>query len=232
MKSKIIFILLIFSTFCNAQIVSIPNANFKAKLLSASPSNTIAKDLNGNFIKIDINNDNEIQNSEAAQISYLNISNSNILASSLIGLETFTNLEEFICSNNSINSLNLTFLSLLKYLNCESSYINSVNVQGLSFLEYLNCSNNNISSLNINNLTNLKEINCRNMTLNSLNVQGLFNLETIICGNNYLSNLNVQNLINLKIVYLFIIQGLYHLIIKQIYHFKYKVERQIRLTNH
>ena len=120
MKSKIIFILLIFSTFCNAQIVSIPNANFKAKLLSASPSNTIAKDLNGNFIKIDINNDNEIQNSEAAQISYLNISNSNILASSLIGLETFTNLEEFICSNNSINSLNLTFLSLLKYLNCEN----------------------------------------------------------------------------------------------------------------
>ena len=198
MKTKILFFIIAFANFCSAQIVNIPNVNFKTKLLSASPSNTIAKDLSGNFIDIDLNNDNEIQNSEASQISYLDISYSNILANSLIGLEAFTNLEKFICNNNQINSLNLTLLSNLKYLNCEFSYINNINVQGLLFLEYLNCSSNNISSLNIQNLTNLKEINCRNMTLNSLNVQGLLNLETLICGHNYLSNLNVQNLINLK----------------------------------
>jgi Leucine-rich repeat (LRR) protein len=200
MKTKILFVIISFTTFCNAQIVNIPNANFKTKLLSASPSNTIAKDLSGNYIDIDLNNDNEIQNSEATQVSYLNISNSNILANSLIGLEAFTNLEKIICTNNNINSLNLTFLSNLKYVNCEFSYVSSINVQGLSFLEYINCSNNNISSLNIQNLTNLKEIYCRNMTLNSLNVQGLFNLEKLICGQNYLSNLNVQNLINLKTI--------------------------------
>lgn len=37
--------ILLFASISNAQIVNIPDANFKAKLLAADTSNTIAKDL-------------------------------------------------------------------------------------------------------------------------------------------------------------------------------------------
>jgi hypothetical protein len=70
------FFVLAFTT--NAQIVSIPNVTFKAKLLSASASNYIAK-ANGNaYVSIDTNGDGEIQVSEAQSIKYLNVSSSSI----------------------------------------------------------------------------------------------------------------------------------------------------------
>jgi hypothetical protein len=80
-----------------AQIVNIPDANFKAKLLEASPSNQIAStqtpDINANvttFSKIDTNDDGEIQVSEALAIKWLSVRISSI--SDLTGIESFTNL--------------------------------------------------------------------------------------------------------------------------------------------
>ena len=64
MKTKLLQLLFLFTIFSNAQIVNIPNAAFKSRLLSANSTNSIAKDVNGNYIDIDANNDNEIQESE------------------------------------------------------------------------------------------------------------------------------------------------------------------------
>ena len=96
-----------FTTFCNAQIINIPDANFKAKLLQASPFNEIASIENpiydisnnsitiANYSTIDTNGDGEIQISEAVMIKYLNLSqiivSSNI--TSIVGIEYFTNLQ-------------------------------------------------------------------------------------------------------------------------------------------
>lgn len=44
----------------NAQIVNIPDANFKARLLQADVTNQIARDVDFHFIKIDENGDGEI----------------------------------------------------------------------------------------------------------------------------------------------------------------------------
>lgn len=44
-----------------AQIVNIPDTNFKAKLLAANTTNSIAADSFNNNIKIDINNNGEIE---------------------------------------------------------------------------------------------------------------------------------------------------------------------------
>jgi hypothetical protein len=85
---KLYFLLFIaFSFATNAQIVNIPDANFKAKLLSANASNGIAStempvyDASGitewsvpSYSTIDINNDGEIQVSEAQAIKFLGIS--------------------------------------------------------------------------------------------------------------------------------------------------------------
>ena len=72
MKAKLTFLLLLIATYCNAQIVNIPDFYFKTKLLAASSSNFIAV-VGGTFSKIDQNNDGEIQLSEAAAITYLNL---------------------------------------------------------------------------------------------------------------------------------------------------------------
>ena len=84
---KIICSILILSFYglCHAQIVNIPDVNFKNFLLSG----------------YDSNNDNEIQFSEANSvnglmyIAGLGISNMN-------GIEAFTNIDELYCHNNQI----------------------------------------------------------------------------------------------------------------------------------
>lgn len=76
-----------------AQIVNIPNANFKAMLLNVqvpSQYGNYAKDLNGNEIIIDSNHDGEIQVSEALLVDKLGISMNNI--TTLQGIEAFVNL--------------------------------------------------------------------------------------------------------------------------------------------
>ncbi len=64
---KTTLLLLLFTSFLQAQIVNIPDPVFKAKLLSADATNNIASDFFG-ANKIDTNNNGEIEVSEAANI--------------------------------------------------------------------------------------------------------------------------------------------------------------------
>ncbi len=57
--------LLLFFIALDAQIVNIPDPEFKAALVNANSSNNIAFDQAGGAIMVDINNDGEIQISEA-----------------------------------------------------------------------------------------------------------------------------------------------------------------------
>ena len=102
---KILFLFFIISGFCTAQNVNIPDTNFKVKLLSSNTFNTIAYG-NGGYLKIDQNDDGEIQVAEAMVIDSLNVPFSNIVDFS--GISDFTNLKKINCSNNQINNLNVT----------------------------------------------------------------------------------------------------------------------------
>ena len=115
-----LFLLLFHIFIVNGQIINIPDANFKAKLLAAnSTTNFFAGGYGSNgyypWIKIDTNNDGEIEVSEAQSVYSLHInpslsSNLDIL-SNLTGIEYFTNLEALNFANN-----NLTTLTNLKYI--------------------------------------------------------------------------------------------------------------------
>ncbi|WP_298397684.1 T9SS type A sorting domain-containing protein [Flavobacterium sp.] len=188
----------------NAQIVNIPDANFKAKLLSASADNQVASietpNVDGNvntFTSIDTNNDGEIQVSEASVIKYLNLIDSSI--TNLDGISSFTNLIYLNCSQNQLLSLNLDGLTNLRFLLCNNTQISSLNVSGLLNLEFLSCSAiYDLSSLNVNGLTNLKFLGCDSCQLTSLDVQGLINLEGLYCADNQITSLNLQGLVNLN----------------------------------
>jgi Leucine-rich repeat (LRR) protein len=195
---KLYFLLIAFCVFngLKAQIVNIPDANFKAKLLSARTNNTIAKNLLGNYFRIDSNFNNQIELSEALQVSYLNVSGSTI--SSLQGILSFTNLQNLNCSYNQINSLDLGGLTNLQILDCSSNQINSLGIAGLTNLQILNCQINYLASINLSGLTNLQNLNCSGNNFTSLNVAGLINLQNLDCHNGgYLPILDLSGLTNL-----------------------------------
>jgi Leucine-rich repeat (LRR) protein len=189
------FLLLAFSFFttANAQIVTIPDANFKASLLE-SPYFT--KDLAGNYFKIDANNDGQIQELEALEVSSLNLRDLKLY--SLVGIQSFKNLKSLNCNDNLLRSLNVTGLTNLEDLDCSFNEIVSLNVTGLTNLKELNCSYNVLTSINVIGLTNLRTLGCNYNQLTSLSGTGLTNLELLACSNNKLVSLNVMGLTNLQ----------------------------------
>ena len=111
-KTYFLLLALCLFTSVTAQIINFPDANFKAKLLASNTTNEIAKDINGNKIKIDANNNGEIEFNEALNVFELWISFASI--SSLDGIENFTNLKTLNCSYNQITNLDFTGLNNLK----------------------------------------------------------------------------------------------------------------------
>ena len=190
MKKLYILFFLTIGFLANAQIINFPDANLKAKLLSANSSNSIAQDLLGNYIRIDTNLDGNIQLSEALNVSYLDISFSNIY--SLEGIQNFLNLIFFDCSNNQLTMFNAQGLTNLQYLYCFDNQITSLNVQGLTNLTSLLCGFNRLPSLNIQGLTNLSILDCGYNQLTSLNLKSLPGLENVELRLNKISNLKFK----------------------------------------
>lgn len=199
MKKLYFLFFLTIGFLANAQIVNIPDANFKAVLLGSSQYNYIAKDLSGNYFAIDSNNDSEIQIIEALNVSYLEINSFNI--SYLQGIEFFTNLQVLNCSYNYLSELIIDDLINLRDLNCSNNQITSLDLSNNLLLQMLNCGLNQISFLNINNLSNLEQLICTGNQISDLNLSWLINLQYLYCTSNQLTNLDLTNLINLQALY-------------------------------
>ena len=196
---KYFYLLLLLSGFVNAQIVNIPDANFKSLLLASSPNFAVAKDALGNPIVIDVNGDSEIQVSEALLVYQLFINSSQI--TQLTGLENFTNITYFDCSNTSLFTLNVTALTNLVTLKCDSAELTSLNVSGLTNLKNLFCMTNQLTSLNLSNLTNLEVVFCYSNMLSTININGASSLYQLNCENNLLTNLDLLGYTNLTHLY-------------------------------
>ena len=108
---KLLLIFLLYTGIMNAQIVNIPDANFKAKLISS------------NF---DINGDGEIQVSEAENATYMDVSQSSI--TDMTGIEFFTSLTYLVCRGNQIITLNLSNSQNLQTLYCNYNQITYLNL--------------------------------------------------------------------------------------------------------
>ena len=184
----LIAFLIAFST-ANSQIITIPDQAFKDKLLQANASNGIAKDSNGSNIVVDINNDNEIQMSEALMVYELDLFIGSI--TSLTGIENFTNLTYLDCGLNQLNSLDVSDLTNLEFLKCVNNNISTMNMNGLSSLQILHNAGNELVTMDVTSLTGLTELWCAGNQLTSLNVSGLDNLESLSCENNDITDLIV-----------------------------------------
>jgi len=194
-KNYLLLLALCFFSSINAQIINIPDANFKAKLLEADASNEIAKDINQKNIKIDINGDGEIQLSEGLNVYFLDLRESNI--SSLVGIKSFSNLSQLDCYSNNLINLNVSEMSGLNILRCSKNQISNLNVLGLINLVEFDCSDNQLMSLDLKGLNVLQSLMCADNPLTKLEFTATSTLLAIDCSNAKLTNLDVKNSTNL-----------------------------------
>lgn len=225
-KNYFLLLFVFIYSVANAQIINFTDPNLKAAILSmeATYGNFYAKDANDNYIVVDTNQDDEIQISEAEQVTelYFNAGGS-VFFTDLTGLGSFSNLKilscifiltdsvdfsgimnlEILVINNNLNltSVNITGLSHLRNLFCSDIGITELDLSGLTDLEYFSSSYNMLTSLDFHESINLKELYCDDNWLASLNVDGLDKLEELRCENNELVELNLTSLSSLKKLY-------------------------------
>ena len=185
---KIIILSIFIFTFYyigSAQIVNIPDANFKSLLVDNVAINT--------------NNDTEIQYSEASSftgaiaVSYWNIT-------SLTGIESFTSLTSLRCNNNQLTSLDVTQNTALTFLDCSDNPINILDVTNNTGLTTLYCASNSLSILDVTQNTSLTFLNCTDNSLSMLDVTQNLGLKDLRCYDNSLSTLNLTQNIVLEVL--------------------------------
>lgn len=191
---------------CNAQVINVVCPNLKTVLLSANPKITRAgagwAQVNSTFnstgfastaiVKIDTNNNGEIEVSEAQQITSLWIGNQSV--TSLVGLEHFVNLKHLnIAINPALTTFNLPTLSQLEVLFCWRTGITSLNLVPYPMLNDLYVMNNNMTSLNLSANPLMRLLQCRDNQLTSLDLSKNPNMIYLFIRNNNISQLNIKN---------------------------------------
>ncbi|MBC7693809.1 MAG: T9SS type A sorting domain-containing protein [Burkholderiales bacterium] len=200
MKSKhiIFFILFLYCTLLNAQIINIPDANFKNKLINGSTdcifatSYTYSTGYSNDILVVDTNHNGEIEQSEALAIEFMKISFASI--SDVTGLEYFTNLKGLTLANNQITAVNLASLTKLEQIAIQQNQLTSLNLTGLINLKRLWCWNNQIFNLNFYGLPNLKIVYCSHNLLSSLDFMDNPLFEDLGCNYNpNLTSIKIKN---------------------------------------
>lgn len=215
-------------TVFNAQIVNIPDANFKAKLITSNTTtHIIARNLLGVPVSIDTNGDGEIQLSEAQNIGELGLGgsvgyNMNIITS-IVGVKSFTNLKKITTSNFAlVQSIDLSDMTSLQNITVEqNTALTSLDIHGTgativkvknnpnlvnldahnsTFLGNLDCSINNLQTLNVSGLTSMFKLTATNNHLVSVNLSGLTSLYEADFLFNNISNISLQNNMALEIL--------------------------------
>jgi len=156
---KALLSIVVFISFCLnviSQNVVIPDANFKAYLVGQPFINT--------------NSDSEIQVSEA-QTYTGPISCPGLNISDVTGIDAFTALSTFNCSNNQISSLNVSLNTTLTNLNCSNNPITNLSLPTGANLTTLNASSILVGSMDLSMLTGLMSVEVQNNAIiSSLNV--------------------------------------------------------------
>lgn len=147
----------------------------------------------------DSNQDGVLSSSEAAAVtSMTDLYGENI--SSLKGIEYFSNLQYLDCSENYIETLDVSNNTALIKLSCYTNNIKELDFSHNANLEILNCGETEIKELDLSKNTKLKELDCSSLDLENLDVSGLPMLEDLVCCYNKLQELDLTG--NPKLVYL------------------------------
>ncbi|OUR92340.1 hypothetical protein A9Q87_07610 [Flavobacteriales bacterium 34_180_T64] len=176
MKKLFLLLFFMFSIFFSqAQIVDVPDPNFKAALIA-----------NG----IDTSNDGEIQVSEAEDVVNINVSSANI--SSLEGIQSFVNLEILNCDSNILTELDLSQNPLLTILYCSYNQLANIDIsQNLELIEFY-ASYNQLPESILTQNSNVRHVGLEGNQLDGIDLSQSTSLETIDLDSNNLLEIDLS----------------------------------------
>ncbi|MEI6817898.1 MAG: hypothetical protein WCL14_14925, partial [Bacteroidota bacterium] len=177
MRNPNLFIIIVFvcSFSVNAQNVEIPDANFKAALITAG---------------VDKNQDGQIQLDEASQLDTLNVRKKQII--DLTGIEAFVRLEKLNCSENKITKLDLSKNRLLRKLDIAFNKLTNIDLSRNTALTLVACHLNNLTRIDVSNNVALLELFCAGCGLETLDISNNKELMRLNCNSNKLSRLDIS----------------------------------------
>ncbi len=183
MNKIFLLILAFWSLTLKAQIINIPDYQFKKALI---------------LYGIDKNGDGEIQVAETQAVD--SIFASSFMIKSLKGIEAFSSLKYLSCFGNELTNLDVSANTKLEWLECYGNQLTTLNVSKNIELYYLNCQRNQLVSLDLNTNRKLYYLRCdwnqlTHLDLSDLDLCGLF------CNNNQLEDLDVSK--NQKLCFLY-----------------------------
>ena len=181
MKKVLLLLFIGIVGISQAQIVNIPDVNFKNALIAEG---------------VDTNNDGEIQVSEAESVSGVGVYNRNI--SSLEGIQSFTNIEVLYCWSNPLTSLDVTQNQNLVTLFCHTTQLTSLDVSQNPNLETLSAEFSQLTSIDVSQNPNLEWLIVSLNQLTSIDVTQNPNLIGLIGASNQLTNIDVSQNPNLE----------------------------------
>ncbi|MBC9914976.1 leucine-rich repeat domain-containing protein [Chitinophaga varians] len=138
-----------------AQNVKMRDENFKKALIEQG---------------VDLNDDGEIQVSEALKVTKLYVNKFHI--NNLYGIKSFANLEEFGFYDNEIRDADLSGMTKLRAVYGWNNQLQSLNVKGCTNLVTLYAPYNKLSAIDLSGLPKLKELQLNNNTINVGDVSG------------------------------------------------------------
>jgi hypothetical protein len=169
----------------NTDIIDFPDENFKNVLVSQTKP------------VIDLNNDGEIQKSEAFLTTYIRVpTDENV--SDLKGLEYFKNLINLDCWSNTLNFINVSNNTKLKRFFFSGKGLSKIDLTKNILLEDLTCNFNNLVSIDLSHNIALTKLSIYGTTITSLDLTNNTNLNYIYCDNNKITSINVSNNIHLE----------------------------------
>lgn len=135
--------------------------------------------------------DNYVPTANIAGVTSLDLIELGI--SDLTGIEAFTALEELLCMENNLTSLDMSGNPNLFYLNCGYNAITTINLSGNPLLSTLYIKHNALTSLNVSGNPSLSNLTCSENQLTSLNVSNNNNLTVLDCNTNQIAELTLGN---------------------------------------
>jgi len=188
-KHYFTFLFLLAIQFSFAQIINIPDANFKNALVNLNVA-----DFDGDTIidgDVDTNNDGEIDVTEANAVLGLDLDSDFI--NSLEGIASFTNIQFLTCVNNNLTLLDLSQNINLQQLECNSNDLIELNLSTNTNLSILNVNFNELTTLTLGSNSNLEWVRCASNNLTTIDLSQLSNLKRLSIGNNQLTSINTTN---------------------------------------
>ena len=171
-----------------AQIIEIPDANFKDALV-----NQMVVDTDGDGIfdaDADTNNDGEIDVLEALAVEALGVVGKNIF--SLDGIAEFQNLQQLVASYNYLEEIDLSTLTQLELLIVSFNELDSLDVSQNTQLRRLEFDFNNISSIDLSNNQLLERLWLTFNSISSLDLSLQTGLQNLNADSNDLQAIDLS----------------------------------------